>query len=105
VKIDIRELFGSVLGICQKDLRAALVGSRGLLNDRNQRIAELEHKEMVCRRHGLEQVDFDLLGEAWCVKFVNARRYIERALSAQFNQAAWECGIDFVSRIELPLRE
>lgn len=60
--------------------RASLAGSRGLLSDRAQRVAESEHDKRVFREHGLTSKDLHLMGRAWCVKYVNARRSVERML-------------------------
>jgi hypothetical protein len=72
----------------QYELRALLVGCPGLLSRSNQALAEREHEGRVFQTHGLNARDFSLLTPAWCKRYVNARRQIERALTQSVCEAA-----------------
>lgn len=83
-------------------LRAQLVGARGLLSRDQQRIAEREHARRVFQEHGLTQRDLDLLGERWCVQYVNARRFVESSLLRTMTEFSWQCR-DWFEDFQYPL--
>lgn len=75
-------------------MRQLLVGSPGLLSRSNQKLAEKEHQERVFFKHGLGFADFQLLPYQWCVRYVNARRHVERELDRLFWDAKHSLGLE-----------
>lgn len=83
-------------------LRSQLVGAQGLLSRDAQKIADREHARRVFQQHGLTQRDLDLLGEKWCVQYVNARRFVESSLLRTMTEFSWQCR-DWFEDFEYPL--
>jgi len=82
--------FWKLIAATQPLGRLSLVGSPGLLNTKNQVWAEQIHQAQVFQRHGLSEEEVSLMGAAWCVRLVNARRAIERAISEKLVSTAYQ---------------
>jgi hypothetical protein len=92
-------------------LRDAMIGvaaSPGLMRESDaRRTLEALHEPAVFHKHGLGGYDQQLLKREWCIKYVNARRAVERAIteaSFKVRHALYQQGFALIegSKIELP---
>jgi hypothetical protein len=63
-----------------RDAMIGLAASPGILRPSLQRQVMSLHNVDVFEKHGIYPDEVTLMGEAWCIKLVNARRAVERAI-------------------------
>lgn len=57
---------------------------KGLVPERRRLAAEAAHAMSVFEKHGINGVEQELMGDQWCTRLVNARRYVERQIELAF---------------------
>lgn len=63
---------------------------KGLVPERTRLAAEHNHMLRVCGNHGVNFDEVALMGESFCIRLVNARRSVERAIDEAVVRATWE---------------
>lgn len=75
------EIYRRTVAEAHRQGMLGLLGCPGLLSRSAMPVAQRFHDSEVFTRHGLIH-DEPLMGREWCVRYVNARRAVERAIDA-----------------------